>query len=233
MRTGLRRNKQKASPPDRSIWVLWALLLLIAIMVILSLMSEEGPLNNGDDEQFSQVAQVGHQEADVVPRRLSQRPSRSRDVEAPQVTQPHPLLMGALRDRVIERARVNAAHAAEHAAAAHAAEHAREREAAAVARSRAEQAAPPETPPAPQGPPDGSIWHRLAQCESGGNPRAVNPSGKYRGAFQFDLRTWRSVGMSGDPINHSFAQQLAAAQRLQASRGWSPWPRCARKLGLL
>lgn len=231
MRTGL-RSKQKTPPPDRSIWVLWALLLLIAIMVALSLMSEEGPLNN-DDEQFSQVAQVGHQEADVVPRRLSQRSSRSRDVEAPQVTQPHLLLTGALRDRVIERARVNAAHAAEHAAAAHAAEHAREREAAAAARSRVEQAAPSEAPPAPQEPSDGSVWHRLAQCESGGNPRAVNPSGKYRGAFQFDLRTWRSVGMSGDPINHSFAQQLAAAQRLQASRGWSPWPRCARKLGLL
>jgi resuscitation-promoting factor RpfB len=76
----------------------------------------------------------------------------------------------------------------------------------------------------------GLNWSALAACESGGNPRAVSPSGKYRGAFQFDLATWRSVGMSGDPIAYPYSVQLAAAQRLYASRGRSPWPHCGRLL---
>ena len=34
---------------------------------------------------------------------------------------------------------------------------------------------------------------RIAQCESGGNPRAVSPDGRYRGKYQFDLATWRGA----------------------------------------
>lgn len=96
--------------------------------------------------------------------------------------------------------------------------------------------AAPNTPTAPAPAPQaasGDVWGRLAACESGGNPRAVNPSGKYRGAFQFSMATWHGVGMTGDPIDHSYAEQLAAAQRLQARSGWGQWPQCARKLGLL
>lgn len=78
----------------------------------------------------------------------------------------------------------------------------------------------------------GDVWARLAQCESGGNARAVNPSGKYRGAFQFSLATWHAIGMTGDPIDHPYSVQLAAAQRLQARSGWGQWPQCARRLGL-
>ena len=44
-------------------------------------------------------------------------------------------------------------------------------------------------------------WARLRQCEASGNYRAVSPSGIYRGAYQFDQRTWESVGGSGDPID--------------------------------
>jgi resuscitation-promoting factor RpfB len=76
----------------------------------------------------------------------------------------------------------------------------------------------------------GLNWAALARCESGGNPRAVSPSGRYRGAFQFDLATWRSVGMTGDPIAYPYSVQLTAAQRLYASRGRSPWPHCGRLL---
>ena len=35
---------------------------------------------------------------------------------------------------------------------------------------------------------------RIAECESGGNPRAVSRSGQYRGKFQFDVGTWRGLG---------------------------------------
>src|SRR5829696_5847470 len=40
---------------------------------------------------------------------------------------------------------------------------------------------------------------RIAQCESGGNPRAVSPDGTYRGKYQFDQETWEAMGGTGDP----------------------------------
>lgn len=73
-------------------------------------------------------------------------------------------------------------------------------------------------------------WAKVAKCESGGNPRAVNPSGKYYGLFQFDRRTWRSVGGSGSPSNASAGEQLMRAKKLYAQRGSSPWPNCGRYL---
>ncbi|WP_312349905.1 transglycosylase family protein [Actinomyces sp.] len=73
-------------------------------------------------------------------------------------------------------------------------------------------------------------WAALAQCESGGNPGAVNPAGYY-GLYQFDLQTWASVGGSGLPSNASAAEQTARAQMLYAQRGWSPWS-CASIVGL-
>ncbi|MBA3653548.1 MAG: transglycosylase family protein, partial [Actinobacteria bacterium] len=74
------------------------------------------------------------------------------------------------------------------------------------------------------------VWTRLARCESGGDPRAVGGRGKFFGAFQFTLASWHSVGMTGNPIDHSFADQVAAAQRLQARSGWHNWPVCARRV---
>ena len=72
---------------------------------------------------------------------------------------------------------------------------------------------------------------RLRACESGGNYR-INTGNGYYGAYQFDLATWRSVGFSGRPDLASRATQDEAARRLQAARGWSPWPACSRKLAL-
>jgi LysM repeat protein len=74
-----------------------------------------------------------------------------------------------------------------------------------------------------------AAWRKVAQCESSGNPRAVNPAGYY-GLFQFDLQTWRSVGGSGNPANASAAEQLMRAKKLYAQRGASPWPVCGRYL---
>jgi LysM repeat protein len=72
-------------------------------------------------------------------------------------------------------------------------------------------------------------WAKVANCESGGNPRAVNPAGYY-GLFQFDLQTWRSVGGSGNPAKASAAEQLMRAKKLYAQRGASPWPVCGKYL---
>jgi len=68
----------------------------------------------------------------------------------------------------------------------------------------------------------GGVLARIAQCESGGNPRAVNPNGHY-GKYQFDLQTWQSVGGSGNPINASEAEQDKRAAILYSQRGGQPW----------
>lgn len=94
-------------------------------------------------------------------------------------------------------------------------------------RPRASRSAPRTRPPT------GDVWAALARCESGGNPRAVSSSGKYRGAFQFSIATWQGLGYAGDPIDYSYDVQLEAAKKLQARSGWGQWPSCARQLGLI
>lgn len=68
--------------------------------------------------------------------------------------------------------------------------------------------------------------NRVAMCESTNNTRAVSPNGIYRGLFQFDLPTWRSVGGTGDPIDASRSEQELRAVLLLRRRGSSPWPVC-------
>lgn len=76
----------------------------------------------------------------------------------------------------------------------------------------------------------GLNWTGLARCESGGNPRAVSGGGRYRGLYQFDFGTWRSVGGSGDPASASPAEQTARAYALYQRSGRGPWPVCGRNL---
>ena len=73
----------------------------------------------------------------------------------------------------------------------------------------------------------GSLLQRIAQCESGGNPRAVSPDGRYRGKYQFSRATWRALGGTGDPARAPEAEQDRRAAELLASSGTSPWPNCA------
>ncbi len=68
---------------------------------------------------------------------------------------------------------------------------------------------------------------KIAQCESGGNPRAVSRSGRYRGKFQFDQATWEAAGGKGDPAAASESKQDRIALRLYRKRGTAPWPNCA------
>ena len=72
-------------------------------------------------------------------------------------------------------------------------------------------------------------WDALAECESGGNPRAVNPAGYY-GLYQFSVGTWQSVGGSGMPHHASPAEQTHRAQILYSRSGRSPWPYCGKYL---
>lgn len=74
----------------------------------------------------------------------------------------------------------------------------------------------------------GSALASIRACESGGDYSAVSPGGQYRGAWQFDARTWASVGGSGDPAAASPAEQDLRAAKLYAQRGGQPWPVCSR-----
>ena len=73
-------------------------------------------------------------------------------------------------------------------------------------------------------------WAALRRCESGGNYGAVSASGRYRGAYQFDLRTWNGVGGTGDPAQAPAWEQDQRAQLLFAQCGARAWPHCGRYL---
>jgi len=82
---------------------------------------------------------------------------------------------------------------------------------------------------------NGSVWDRLAQCESGGNWSANTGNGYY-GGLQFNKGTWDAYG--GDqyaayPHQASREEQIATAERLRADRGgYGAWPACSARLGL-
>jgi peptidoglycan hydrolase-like protein with peptidoglycan-binding domain len=67
---------------------------------------------------------------------------------------------------------------------------------------------------------------RIAECESGGNPQAVSPGGRYRGKYQFSLSTWHNLGGDGDPVDASEATQDRIALKLYRRSGTAPWPSC-------
>jgi uncharacterized protein YabE (DUF348 family) len=72
---------------------------------------------------------------------------------------------------------------------------------------------------------EGLNWGALAACESGGNPRAVNPAGYY-GLYQFSLSTWAAVGGTGNPIDATPDEQTYRAQVLYERSGAGQWPVC-------
>lgn len=85
-------------------------------------------------------------------------------------------------------------------------------------------------PAPPSGGSGGSVaspaLQSIANCESGGNPRAVGGGGRYRGKYQFTYSTWASVGGTGDPAAASEAEQDRRAAMLYSRAGSSPWPVC-------
>ena len=73
----------------------------------------------------------------------------------------------------------------------------------------------------------GTSLQRIAQCESGGDPTAVSPDGRYRGKYQFSRATWRALGGKGDPAKAPEAEQDRLARLLLKRQGPSAWPSCA------
>jgi hypothetical protein len=72
-------------------------------------------------------------------------------------------------------------------------------------------------------------WSALARCEAGGNPHAVDPSGRYGGLYQFDSTTWHRLGGRGRPQDAPADEQTARARQLYHQRGSSPWPACGHR----
>ena len=66
----------------------------------------------------------------------------------------------------------------------------------------------------------------IAQCESGGDPRAIGGGGAYRGKYQFSYSTWAGVGGTGDPAAAPEAEQDRRAAMLYAAAARASGP-CA------
>lgn len=107
--------------------------------------------------------------------------------------------------------------------------------------SDAEQHRPSVTPPpAPstsvgEAEQAGTVWDRLAQCESRGQWHIHTGNG-YEGGLQFLNSTWLSMG-GGQYAKHAYQatreQQITIAEKTLAASSWAQqWPDCSKKLGL-
>lgn len=77
----------------------------------------------------------------------------------------------------------------------------------------------------------GSVWDKIAQCESGGN-WSINTGNGFYGGLQFTLSSWQAVGGQGYPNMASKSEQIYRAKILQSRQGWGAWPACSAALGL-
>lgn len=81
-----------------------------------------------------------------------------------------------------------------------------------------------------------SDYRKIAICESSLNPSAVSRTGKYRGLFQFDQRSWEWVGGSPEitPDEASVSEQYKRARLLVSRQGFArAFPQCAYKTGVV
>lgn len=79
-------------------------------------------------------------------------------------------------------------------------------------------------------------WEKIASCESGGN-WSMNTGNGYYGGLQISKGTWDAnkgaAGVSADyPYQASKEEQIAVAEHIQQTAGWSQWGACASQAGL-
>ena len=80
----------------------------------------------------------------------------------------------------------------------------------------------------------GSVWDRVAACESGGN-WSINTGNGFYGGLQFTNQTWAGFGGTAYAPRADLASrsaQIAVAQKVLASQGPGAWPVCSKKAGL-
>jgi hypothetical protein len=78
----------------------------------------------------------------------------------------------------------------------------------------------------------------LRECESSDDYTAIGGGGRYRGAYQFNQRTWNGVARrhypwlrGQDPAAVESWWQDAMARALWSERGSQPWPTCGQRVG--
>jgi LysM repeat protein len=79
----------------------------------------------------------------------------------------------------------------------------------------------------------GTVWDRVAKCESGGNWK-INTGNGYYGGLQFSNSTWRGYGgrkYASNAHKATKAEQIAIARRTLAGQGPRAWS-CAGRAGL-
>jgi resuscitation-promoting factor RpfA len=80
----------------------------------------------------------------------------------------------------------------------------------------------------------GTVWDRVAACESSGRWH-INTGNGYYGGLQFSRRTW--VGFHGHKYARradraTRAEQIEVARRVLAAQGRGAWPVCGPRAGL-
>ncbi|WP_435207978.1 transglycosylase family protein [Streptomyces sp. bgisy034] len=81
---------------------------------------------------------------------------------------------------------------------------------------------------------DGTVWDKVAECESGGSWSADDGNGQY-GGLQLTQDDWEQYGgldYATSPDLASRSQQIAVAQEILAEQGTKPWGTCAVLNGL-
>lgn len=81
---------------------------------------------------------------------------------------------------------------------------------------------------------DGSVWDRVAACESGGD-WSINTGNSFYGGLQFTRDTWLAYGGGAYAPTANLASrsaQIAVAQRTLAGQGPNAWPVCGPRAGL-
>lgn len=101
---------------------------------------------------------------------------------------------------------------------------------------------PPGLPPLPHNrpAPTAAQWAALRNCESGGDYQIVSSNGKWHGAWQAEIPTWRALwDRIGRPDIAHLAPEKAPreiqdyfAALLYQQRGGQPWPVCSKRVGL-
>ncbi|MBD5830847.1 transglycosylase family protein [Janibacter melonis] len=80
----------------------------------------------------------------------------------------------------------------------------------------------------------GTVWDRVAACESGQN-WSINTGNGYYGGLQFSAQTWSGFGggrYAAYAHQATRSQQIEIAQKVLRVQGPGAWPVCSRRAGL-
>lgn len=80
----------------------------------------------------------------------------------------------------------------------------------------------------------GTVWDRLANCESGGRWN-INTGNGFYGGLQFSYTTWNAFGggrYASTADRASKAEQILVAKRVLQAQGPGAWPHCSVVAGL-